>query len=64
MPKPALKLTEKRVGIVLAIAALTGLLFAAHGFAQQRPAPFGLHPGVTLDQIKTAVGEKRLSVSE
>lgn len=61
MTKPALKLTEKRVGIVLAIAALTGFLFAAHGFAQQRPAPFGLHPGMTLDQIKTAVGEKNVS---
>ena len=52
----------EKIAIALSLAALTGLLFPAHAFAQQqRPTPFGLHPGMTLDQIKTAVGERNVS---
>jgi hypothetical protein len=63
MNNPALELRViKRLGIVLSITALTGLFFPAHGVAQQqRTAPFGLHPGMTVDQIKTAVGEQNVS---
>ena len=63
MPTPAPKLkVTKRIVIELSFAALTGLLLAAHAFSQpQRPAPFGLHPGMTVDQIKTAVGERNVS---
>lgn len=63
MNNPALKLKiRNRLVIVLPVVALTGLLFPAYGFAQQqRPAPFGLHPGMTVDQIKKAVGEQNLS---
>ena len=52
----------KRIVIALSLVALTGFLFRAPAFSQQqRPAPFGLHPGMTLDQIKTAVGERNVS---
>lgn len=52
----------KRIVVALPVAALAGLFFPAQAFAQQqRPAPFGLRPGMTVDQIKTAVGERNVS---
>lgn len=63
MKNVALKLKViKRLVIILRVAAITGVFIPACGFAQQqRPAPFGLHPGMTLEEIKTAVGEQKVS---